>query len=105
LSRFENEILSTPAGLKALMDLSGWWIDKVCQWQPLEELILDMDSGAVGQSRHEKTPENHHTLDKRWGRSGYNEGRSEPRVVPGSSRGEIPAHSNCAHFDKQDLSS
>ena len=32
--------------LKALMDLSGRWIDKAHQRKPLKELILDMDSSV-----------------------------------------------------------
>jgi hypothetical protein len=46
VGRFETEILSTRRNLTALMNLSGEWIDKVRQRQPLRELILDMDSSV-----------------------------------------------------------
>ena len=46
MGRFETEILSTKPNLKALMDLSGRWIDKAHQRKPLKELILDMDSSV-----------------------------------------------------------
>ena len=46
VGRFETEILSTRRNLTALMNLSGEWIDKVHQRQPLRELILDMDSSV-----------------------------------------------------------
>src|SRR5664279_5675536 len=41
VGRFETETLSTKSNLTALMDLSGQWIDKVHQRQPLKQLILD----------------------------------------------------------------
>jgi hypothetical protein len=44
VGRFETETLSTKSNLTALMDLSGHWIDKVHQRQPLKQLILDLDS-------------------------------------------------------------
>ena len=46
VGRFETEILSTQDNLRKLMDLSGEWIDKVHQRQPLKELILDLDSSV-----------------------------------------------------------
>jgi hypothetical protein len=46
VGRFETEILSTRRNLTALMNLSGEWIDKARQRQPLRELILDMDSSV-----------------------------------------------------------
>jgi hypothetical protein len=46
VGRFETEILSTNSNLTALMNLSGKWIDKVHQRQPLKELILDLDSSV-----------------------------------------------------------
>lgn len=46
VGRFETEILSTPANLTALMDLPGQWIDEVHRRQPLNQLILDMDSSV-----------------------------------------------------------
>jgi hypothetical protein len=44
VGRFETETLSTKSNLTALMDLSGHWIDKVHQRQPMKQLILDLDS-------------------------------------------------------------
>ena len=46
VGRFETEMLSQRRNLTALMNLSGQWIDKVHQHQPLRELILDMDSSV-----------------------------------------------------------
>jgi hypothetical protein len=46
VGRFETETLSTKSNLTALMDLSGHWIDKVHQRQPLKQLILDLDSSV-----------------------------------------------------------
>jgi len=46
VGRFETEMLSQRHNLMALMNLSGRWIDKVHQHQPLRELILDMDSSV-----------------------------------------------------------
>jgi len=46
VGRFETETLSTKSNLTALMNLSGEWIDKVHQRQPLKELILDLDSSV-----------------------------------------------------------
>jgi hypothetical protein len=46
VGRFETEMLSERHNLKALMNLSGQWIDKVHLRQPLRELILDMDSSV-----------------------------------------------------------
>jgi hypothetical protein len=46
VGRFETEMLSRRHNLTALMNLSGQWIDKVYQHQPLRELILDMDSSV-----------------------------------------------------------
>jgi hypothetical protein len=46
VGRFETEMLSQRHNLTALMKLSGHWIDKVHQRQPLRELILDMDSSV-----------------------------------------------------------
>ena len=46
VGRFETEILSQRRNLTALMNLSGQWIDRAHQHQPLRELILDMDSSV-----------------------------------------------------------
>ena len=46
VGRFETDMLSRKHNLTALMNLSGQWIDKVHQRQPLNQLILDMDSSV-----------------------------------------------------------
>jgi len=46
VGRFETEILSTRENLTALMNLSGQWVDRVHQRQPLKQLILDLDSSV-----------------------------------------------------------
>jgi hypothetical protein len=46
VGRFETETLSTNSNLTALMNLSGEWIDKAHQRQPLKQLILDLDSSV-----------------------------------------------------------
>ena len=46
VGRFETEILSERRNLTTLMHLSGEWIDEVHRRQPLDELILDMDSSV-----------------------------------------------------------
>ncbi len=61
VGRFETETLSTKSNLTALMDLSGEWIDKVHQRQPLKELILDLDSSvSETYGRQEGTAYNGH---------------------------------------------
>src|SRR5271169_19741 len=46
MGRFETEVLTQPRNLKALTKLSGKWIDRLRERQPLRELILDMDSSV-----------------------------------------------------------
>ena len=46
VGRFETDMLSDRCNLTALMHLSGRWIDKIHRRQPLQELILDMDSSV-----------------------------------------------------------
>ncbi len=46
VGRFETEMLSERRNLTALMNLSSQWIDKAHQYQPLRELILDLDSSV-----------------------------------------------------------
>ena len=46
MGRFETEILSERRNFTTLMHLSGEWIDEVHRRQPLDELILDMDSSV-----------------------------------------------------------
>ena len=43
MGRFETEVLTQPGNLKALTKLSGKWIDRLRERQPMRELILDMD--------------------------------------------------------------
>jgi hypothetical protein len=44
MGRFETEVLTQPSNLKALTKLSGKWIDRLRERQPMRELILDMDN-------------------------------------------------------------
>ena len=46
VGRFETETLSGNSNLKALMNLSGEWIDKVHQRKLPKQLILDLDSSV-----------------------------------------------------------
>jgi hypothetical protein len=46
MGRFETEVLTQPRNLKALTKLSGKWIDRLRERQPMRELILDMDSSV-----------------------------------------------------------
>ncbi len=46
MGRFETEVLTQPGNLKALTKLSGKWIDRLRERQPMRELILDMDSSV-----------------------------------------------------------
>ena len=46
MGRFETEVLTHPGNLKALTKLSGKWIDRLRERQPIRELILDMDSSV-----------------------------------------------------------
>jgi len=46
VGRFETETLSERRNLRALMKLCSQWIDKVHRRQPLQQLILDMDSSV-----------------------------------------------------------
>ena len=46
MGRFETEVLTQRGNLKALTKLSGKWIDRLRQRQPMRELILDMDSSV-----------------------------------------------------------
>ena len=52
MSRFETEILSHPENLDALMDMSGWWIDRVRDSLGMREVILDMDSSESPTHGH-----------------------------------------------------
>src|ERR1017187_10981531 len=44
MGRFETEVLTQPGNLALLTKLSGKWIDRLRERQPMRELILDMDS-------------------------------------------------------------
>ena len=46
MGRFETEVLTQRGNLKALTKLSGKWIDRLRERQPMRELILDMDSSV-----------------------------------------------------------
>lgn len=46
MGRFETEVMTQPANLAALMDLSGRWIDAVHPRKPIHEIVLDMDSSV-----------------------------------------------------------
>jgi hypothetical protein len=46
MGRFETEILTGHSNLKALMDLSGKWIDQVRRRKRIDKVILDMDSSV-----------------------------------------------------------
>ena len=46
MGRFETEVLTQPANLAELANLSGKWIDRLRERRPMRELILDMDSSV-----------------------------------------------------------
>jgi hypothetical protein len=46
MGRFETEVLTQPGNLAELTKLSGTWIDRLRERQPMRELILDMDSSV-----------------------------------------------------------
>jgi hypothetical protein len=46
MGRLETEVLTQRDNLKALSKLSGKWIDRLRERQPMRELILDMDSSV-----------------------------------------------------------
>jgi hypothetical protein len=46
MGRFETEVLTQRDNLKELTKLSGKWIDRLRERQPMRELILDMDSSV-----------------------------------------------------------
>ena len=54
MGRFETEILTQPDNLKALMNLSGIWVDRVVQREPLKQIILDMDSSVSPTYGHQE---------------------------------------------------
>jgi hypothetical protein len=46
MGRFETEVLTQRSNLAELTKLSGKWIDRLRERQPMRELILDMDSSV-----------------------------------------------------------
>jgi hypothetical protein len=46
MGRFETEVLTQRGNLKVLTKLSGKWIDRLREHQPMRELILDMNSSV-----------------------------------------------------------
>jgi hypothetical protein len=46
MGRFETEVLTQPANLNILFNLSGQWIDRVRQRRVTDKLILDLDSSV-----------------------------------------------------------
>ena len=46
MAHFETAVLTRPDNLKALMDLSGKWIEQVQQRRPTDRIILDLDSSV-----------------------------------------------------------
>jgi len=46
MGRFETEVLTQPGNLAELTKLSGKWIDRLRERQPMRELILDLDSSV-----------------------------------------------------------
>jgi hypothetical protein len=46
MGRFETRWLATPENLRSLVDLSGYWIDRVRKCRSTGEVILDVDSSV-----------------------------------------------------------
>jgi hypothetical protein len=46
MGRFETHWLAAPGNLRALVDLSGFWIDRVGGRRSNQEIVLDMDSSV-----------------------------------------------------------
>src|ERR1035437_1403490 len=46
MGRFETEVLTHPGSLAEWTNLSGKWIDRLREHQPMRELILDLDSSV-----------------------------------------------------------
>jgi hypothetical protein len=46
MGRFETEVLTQRGNLTELTNLSGKWIDRLRERQPMRELVLDMDSSV-----------------------------------------------------------
>jgi len=54
MGRLETEVLTQPANLNALTDLSGRWIDKLRRRKPDDRIILDMDSSVSETHGHQE---------------------------------------------------
>jgi hypothetical protein len=46
MSRFETEVLTIPDNLRALIQLSGKWIDRIGYAESRKRIVLDMDSSV-----------------------------------------------------------
>jgi len=46
VARFETKVLTEPGNLEALMGLPGRWVESVRERQPVNKLVLDMDSSV-----------------------------------------------------------
>jgi len=46
IARFETKILTEIGNLEALVNMPGQWVDQIRQRQPIQKLILDMDSSV-----------------------------------------------------------
>ena len=46
MARFETDVLTQPANLATLMDLSARWIDQARQRRPTDRIVLDLDSSV-----------------------------------------------------------
>ena len=54
MGRFETEILTQPENLRALINLSGEWVDRVGQRETLKQILLDMDSSVSPTYGHQE---------------------------------------------------
>ena len=54
MGRFETEVLTQGGNLTALTKRSGKWIDRLRERQPMQKLILDMDSSVSETYGHQK---------------------------------------------------
>ena len=46
MGRFETAVLTQPANVAGLMNLSGMWINRLQERKPIREIILDLDSSV-----------------------------------------------------------
>jgi hypothetical protein len=59
LSRLETEIPTPRKNQKAMMDLSGKWVDRVRQRRSLDKLILDLNSSVSETYGRRERPRHH----------------------------------------------